>query len=274
MGDKLHGHPTKGQPYPLFTRKINKLPSATTEPITEGMRLNQALVNLQSQILGTNGIIDRLNNLEQTYVYYEIFQIITNITGSVSIPNEAEILFDRYKGAGDAIVVKTDSENRPIDEAAYSNSGEVIMVLSFDSNGNYVLSASPNQSVIAIVYQIKIPLQYTSNINMLNVLTSHIQESNAIIQHNVSSTFNINDFNMDNCIIRNVSVNTVNVTINAGGFIKSPIAIIKAGNGDIILNAEIGVTIIGNNAIRTQHKMAVLIPTPIIDTYEVYGGEL
>lgn len=117
--------------------------------------------------LGTNFFFDdleiRVTTLEDNYEYYEIFQRTSSGTGQVTVPTGATIILDFYPEGVDALVTKVDTQGRPLDEPAVT-SGGVVITTTFDVNGNYVLSGVPSAYPVAIVYFIKIPTIYSSNV--------------------------------------------------------------------------------------------------------------
>ncbi|MBW1853105.1 MAG: LamG domain-containing protein [Deltaproteobacteria bacterium] len=112
----------------------------------------------------------RLKVTEEQYVYFEIFDSKTTSTGTVSVPTESTILFDRYANGIDAICVVLDSNGRPLDESAREAGGTIVTVSTFDSSGNYTLSGTPSPVPFGIVYQIKIQLQYSNNVPEASVI--------------------------------------------------------------------------------------------------------
>ena len=78
---------------------------------------------------GSNTLGARVDALENKELYYEIFSLISaGESGTITPPTESTILEGRYPDAGDALAVKTGTDNRPIDEIAqasrrHANSG-------------------------------------------------------------------------------------------------------------------------------------------------------
>ena len=167
--------PTKGREY-LLRQLINlrikegRL-SYDPQPLSEGIDALTALNRLQSQIITESGN-SRITELENKYLHYEVYELITENTGTVSKAQGATILLNRYKDAGDAIVVKVDANERPIDEVVQTALGEVVVVTSFDTLGNYVLSRIPDSYPVALIYQIKISLKDSSNINIATIINN------------------------------------------------------------------------------------------------------
>ena len=108
----------------------------------------------------------RLDYLESSYDYYEIFENIVAATGTATIPTGAEIILDRYEGAGDALIVKTDVSGRPIDEPVYDASGNIVTT-TFNGTGDWALSAAPTGGYpVSLIYQIRILRKDTKNVSL------------------------------------------------------------------------------------------------------------
>ncbi len=114
----------------------------------------------------------RLKVTEEQYVYFEIFDSKTTSTGTVSVPSQSTILFDRYANGIDALCVILDSNGRPLDESARETDGTIVTVSTFDASGNYTLSGTPSPVPFGIVYQIKIQLQYSNNVPESSVIVA------------------------------------------------------------------------------------------------------
>ena len=171
MAKKTIPHQLAGIPYKKRVPEFNTLDNSEVE---QGITLLEALIRLQSQLTGIDGISTKVTNVENKYLYYEVYELITTNTGTITKTEGATILLGRYKDAGDAIVVKIDSNDRPIDEAVRTSMGEVVVITSFDTVGNYVLSGIPDSYPIALVYQIKIPLKDSNNVVKDSIVTNFI----------------------------------------------------------------------------------------------------
>jgi hypothetical protein len=126
---------------------------------------------------------DLLQTLGDNYEYYEIFEIVTSDTGTVTKPSQSTILLDRYTDGVDAIITELDSQNFPIDAPARDALGNVITT-TFDADGHYDLSATPVSPAVAIVYLIRIPAKYANNVtdsqivNKIGVSEEHYSNPN------------------------------------------------------------------------------------------------
>lgn len=96
----------------------------------------------------------RVTNLEGKYVRTTRFAIISSGTsGTITKPANSTIILDDFGGTVDA-VVSTASGGRPTYASALT-SGNVPVGTTFDSSGNYTLSAAPSAYPIAIVYRVQ-----------------------------------------------------------------------------------------------------------------------
>ena len=152
-----------------FGKHEIKIPEAKTFGVTKG------LVSKEDW--------DLLQTLGDNYEYYEIFEVVTSDTGTVTKPSQSIILLDRYAEGVDAIITELDSEGFPIDSAARDALGNVITT-TFDADGNYDLSSTPTSPSVALVYLIKIKAKYANNVtedkivNKIGVSEEHYSNPN------------------------------------------------------------------------------------------------
>lgn len=111
----------------------------------------------------------RVTVLEDTEYVYEVFESISSGTSGVIAPGAgATILLDRYPGAGDALLVKMES-NIPTDEPVLS-AAPALVTASLDIDGNYVLSGTPSAYPVALVYQIKVKAKDANGIPIYSIV--------------------------------------------------------------------------------------------------------
>ncbi len=152
-----------------FGKHEIKIPEAKTFGVTKG------LVSKEDW--------DLLQTLGDNYEYYEIFEVVTSDTGTVTKPSQSIILLDRYAEGVDAIITELDSEGFPIDSAARDALGNVITT-TFDADGHYDLSSTPISPSVALVYLIKIKAKYANNVtedkivNKIGVSEEHYSNPN------------------------------------------------------------------------------------------------
>ncbi|MCP4585908.1 hypothetical protein, partial [Pseudoalteromonas sp.] len=120
--------------------------------------------------LPTTTLVDtRFLVLEDQIEIYEIFEnIAAGTAGTITAPTDSTILLDRYEAAGDALIVKTDANGRPIDEPART-AGGVIITTTLDVAGNYSLSGTPSAYPVSLIYQVSI-----ARVNRANISTDQI----------------------------------------------------------------------------------------------------
>lgn len=95
----------------------------------------------------------RVDVLENKYVRTTRFEIISGTTGTVTLPTNSEVVLDDFGGTVDA-VISTASGGKPLYANAVSSGGAIITT-SFDSSGNYVLSAAPTAATYCIIYRVR-----------------------------------------------------------------------------------------------------------------------
>jgi hypothetical protein len=117
---------------------------------------------------------------------YEVFyRIDAGTSGTIPLPVHGAIVFDQYRDAKDGLILKFDTvSQKPIDEAARDNSGNIVNLSSLDALGNYTLDRTPNGYPISLVYQIRIQEKYKSEINNNSI----INETNVLNAENIEYT--------------------------------------------------------------------------------------
>lgn len=129
----------------------------------------------------------RFNTIEDKVIYYEIFEVISTTSGTVTKPTDSTIILNRYEDAGDALIVELDTSNRPIDDPARESDGTLITT-TFDVAGNYSLSGTPASANVAIIYQISIKLINSGNVNINQIVNSfEIYDADKLPYDNTSS---------------------------------------------------------------------------------------
>jgi hypothetical protein len=107
----------------------------------------------------------RVTNLENNEYKILYFETIGSTTGVVTKPTDSTILLDQFYSGGDAIV-ETLVNGQPTGQSPLTIGGSVVSVISFDINGNFVLSGTPSSYPICLIYLIKIKAVNYSNINL------------------------------------------------------------------------------------------------------------
>lgn len=79
--------------------------------------------------------------------------ISSGTSGSVLLPGASTVVLDDFGGTVDA-VISAMSGGRPTYEAVYDGSSTIVSA-TFDSSGNYTLSASPTSYPVAILYRVQ-----------------------------------------------------------------------------------------------------------------------
>lgn len=106
-----------------------------------------------SWILG-GPINARITNLEGKRVRTTRFATISSGTsGSVTLPSNSTVILDDFGGTVDAVVT-TISGGRPTNSPALTSGGSVIAA-TFNSSGNYTLSATPSSYPVALIYRVE-----------------------------------------------------------------------------------------------------------------------
>ena len=141
----------------------------------------------------------RIETLETNNEIYEIYENIgAGTSGTVTIPTGATILLDRYEDAGDCIITKADSANRPIDDIAREASGAVI-TSTFDGSGNYSLSGTPSSYPVCIIFQVVIAASDAANITASQVVDK-FEFSDAVESYYDNNSANLSSTDVQNAI--------------------------------------------------------------------------
>lgn len=74
-------------------------------------------------------------------------------SGSVALPSNASVVLNDFGGTVDAVVLQM-AGGKPLKAPALTSLGAVVSA-TFDSSGNYVLSAAPAAYPVAIVYRVQ-----------------------------------------------------------------------------------------------------------------------
>ena len=113
---------------------------------------------------------EKVTILEDLLYEYEIYENITSgTTGTVTVPTGATIRLDQYPNAGDCLITKVGTDNRPIDEPPRTATG-VEVTATFDNSGNYILSGTPVSYPVSIIYQVAIKGKDIGNISLDSIV--------------------------------------------------------------------------------------------------------
>lgn len=84
--------------------------------------------------------------------------ISSGTSGTVTLPQYAEVVLDCFGGLTDAVITNMAS-GRP-GYAQVFTAGGAVVAATFDTSGNYTLSGTPSSYPVAILYQVRTQLQY------------------------------------------------------------------------------------------------------------------
>lgn len=142
----------------------------------------EAIIGLDDINYGQSMIdSSRITNLEDNETIFQIFSYVgTSSSGQVPIYEGGEI-FDIYgDGIIDAIAVKADGNQNPIEENVLDSINDIVTVLSLIDNGDgtadYILSNTPVQNA-CVVYFLKIKDIDKNNVPVNKVLPPVIKIS-------------------------------------------------------------------------------------------------
>lgn len=124
------------------------IPSAAVSGVTAGL-----ISNTDYELLHTLG---------DTVHEYEVFDSISSGTaGTVNKPAHGTVVFNQYEDGGDCLIVKVDTNGRPVDDPARDSSGNIITG-TIDASGNYTISAAPSGYPVALVWQVQLAERWKS----------------------------------------------------------------------------------------------------------------
>jgi hypothetical protein len=120
----------------------------------------------------TKDLYELLELLGDTEHEYEVFTLITSgVTGNVGKPEHGTIVFGQYEDAGDCLVVKVDSNGRPVDEPARDSDGNIVTGAFTSADGDFVLDRTPAEFPVSIIWQLRIAEKYkTAEIDQSRVV--------------------------------------------------------------------------------------------------------
>jgi hypothetical protein len=98
----------------------------------------------------------RVGNLETRYARTTRFATVSTTTGTVTIPEHATIILDDFGGILDCDI-QTLSGGRPSGVEAYDTLGN-ILAATFDASGAYVLSGTPADASVALLFRVRTKL--------------------------------------------------------------------------------------------------------------------
>lgn len=132
--------------------------NATTVTIPAHTDRNDLVLKLKTDFF-FNNIELRTQTLENNELLVRVFQLISaSASGTISLYPDTQIQLDLFADGIDALVLKRDTQNRPIEELAETSAGSDIAVVLFDAGGNYTLSGVPNAPA-ALRYFLKVKLK-------------------------------------------------------------------------------------------------------------------
>ena len=112
-----------------------------------------------------DGLMRRINELENTDHEYEVFRVIESGTeGKIELPEGVSIRLDQYPDLGDCLITGG-AGGRPIDAGVYTAAG-VHIAGTLDSGGNYTLSGVPAAYPVYIVFQVECKGKSVSQISL------------------------------------------------------------------------------------------------------------
>lgn len=104
---------------------------------------------------GDATIPTRVTALENTYVYTDRFASISSGTsGTVALPPNAVVVLGDFGGIKDAVLSTLSGSGRPTSITPLTGAGAPIST-TFDSSGNYTISATPASYPISIIYRVR-----------------------------------------------------------------------------------------------------------------------
>jgi len=124
--------------------------------------------------LGLTDLNERLENLENNVykvTYYEIIDISTSTTGSITIPDEASVVTTGFDG--NAVLSTLNGNDYPAGETP--TQGGTAITANMDTSGNWVTSGLYTGGNVALIYQLSIRSEVVSNLDINKVIDFYIQ---------------------------------------------------------------------------------------------------
>lgn len=96
-------------------------------------------------------ILNRLTVLENAQIKATYFAVVSATSGTITPPTGGTILLDQFASSVDTLTSKIDGNNNPTDITP-QEAGGTYVTSTLDVNGNYVLSGTPADASIALIY--------------------------------------------------------------------------------------------------------------------------
>jgi len=249
----------------IGSRRDNLKSIMRTElPVSVGKGAIEAIIGLDETNYEINLDNDsRIITLENNETIYQVFSYVgTATSGQVSVYQESSI-FDIYgDGLVDAIVVKADANQNPLEEIVVDSSGGQITVTSLIDNlnntANFTLSGTPTENA-CVIYFLKIKDEFKANIPEDNIIPPAITvRSNpltVITVANAGGDFTSIKEALDS-ITDNSSVNRYVVLVTPGVYTEDAIvgkpyvSLVSVGGIDVTVIKPSGINqdlIVGSN---------------------------
>jgi hypothetical protein len=130
----------------------------------------------------------RLTILENNEYKVAYFASVNSATGTITIPTGATILADQFPGGVDAYV-STISSGQIVGENPNTTTGTKVDVTSFNTSGDFVLSATPSSYPVAIIYMLKIKAKDWSNLTTANIIEFENNIDEKIVTGRISGLY-------------------------------------------------------------------------------------
>lgn len=112
--------------------------------------------------------LSSVTNLENNEFKYLYWQAVSSNSGTVAIPTGATILLGEIEGFN--ALVETISSGKPTGNSPVTSGGSPIIVSSFGTGGNYILSGTPSAYPVAVLFVFKIKSKFISNVDLTKVI--------------------------------------------------------------------------------------------------------
>lgn len=134
-----------------------------------------SITGLPSSNAALNPYLNSITNLENNEFKYLYWASVSSNSGTISIPTNATILLGEINGLN--ALVETISGGKPTGNSPVTSGGSPVIVSSFNTAGNYVLSGTPSAYPVAVLFVLKIKSKFIQNLNLNNVIAEETQNN-------------------------------------------------------------------------------------------------
>jgi hypothetical protein len=225
--------------------------------------------------LGLPEVRDRITNLEDNVykiTYYEIIDLSASTTGSITIPEEAEVFTSGFDG--NAVLSTLNANDYPAGETPEDGGNPITANL--DISGNWTASGTYTGGNVALIYQLTIESEFFDNLNTNQIVDfylvskdrydNHIRVSEQFTANGVDTIFTL-DGSWTNATLQNGTFDVDNIIIGGDIHITTlTFGALYTGTGATYIEDRTRIEAIGFNPITG----AVTLSSPPQQDFKIF----